>query len=68
VIAGTDQQPLDNLQKGKLCDKSECLSSKRWGTFSAPAVITNCISPSWYLEKMKNKLFTVLGFVLNGTP
>ena len=38
----------------KHCGKGECLSPKRWGTFSASVVITHCLSLSQYLWKNKN--------------
>jgi hypothetical protein len=39
--AGTDKQSLESCKQH--CAISECLSSKRWGTLSASAVITHCV-------------------------
>jgi hypothetical protein len=45
AVALTNQQSL-TIQISKHCGKGECLSSKRWGTFSASVVITHRLSHS----------------------
>jgi hypothetical protein len=66
AVGGNDQKALKSCKRH--CEKGECLSSRRWRTFSASAVLTHCLSHFCISDKVKIKMKSLEQcFLISGT-